>query len=153
MTPQPTQSAEIEAFSASLRLLAKDVVVKELYWLDGESEDFCRDCALLEIEMRNMREGGEPPLLDGGWGGQEEDGCRHCARCGIMLDYSLTDYGVKAEIDHFLRDRDDGPLTAEDAAHLNRVFDAMIYPLEMDPRTAVVADLLKIRERYASAVS
>lgn len=39
-------------------------------------------------------------FLDGGYS-MECDSCSHCATCGQLLQYSLTDYGCESEWDHF----------------------------------------------------
>lgn len=42
--------------------------------------------------------------IDGGYhGGGESDNPEHCETCGMLLAYSLTDYGARQEVDHFLR--------------------------------------------------
>lgn len=38
----------------------------------------------------------------------EEDGCEACEKCGKLLDYTLTDYGVSSELEHFTADDYEG---------------------------------------------
>jgi len=40
-------------------------------------------------------------IVSGGWG-QESDTCARCQDCEKQLAYSLTNWGVKSELDHFL---------------------------------------------------
>ena len=37
----------------------------------------------------------------------EEDSCEHCEKCGKLLDYTLTDYGVSSELEHFAEEAGD----------------------------------------------
>jgi hypothetical protein len=138
----------IEAFRDSVCIpLAEGVKVEPEYWLDDDTgESYCMSCALLVIEECNMIEG-KTLEIDGGWGMGEHDTCCHCTKCGVILEYTLTDYGVDAEIDHFLSGRDDGPLTPSDAFHLLKVFDGVVWP----PEETMAANLDTIVELYGAA--
>src|SRR3990167_1206356 len=37
----------------------------------------------------------------------EEDSYEHCEKCGKLLDYTLTDYGVSSELEHFAEEAGD----------------------------------------------
>lgn len=56
--------------------------------------------------------------VDGGYRRYENDGCCHCDICGVLLDYTLTEYGVSEELDHYERRRFRAPLHPEDAYHV-----------------------------------
>lgn len=67
-------------------------------WLTGDGQDqgfsYCRDC--LEPEI-----GPAVEEWDGGYSGGESDGVELCECCGCLLDYTLTNYGVSSELEHF----------------------------------------------------
>jgi hypothetical protein len=74
---------------------------KPLCWISDEEtgedsdEDYCRECATGIIS------GDDDKKVTGGmW--HESDGVRVCEKCGHLLSYTLTDYGVKSELSHFL---------------------------------------------------
>ena len=78
---------------------------------------FCYDCCLEKVEKINKKFP-EPPedeedkyeyeraFVDGGWGGclcdVNDEGPNRCEECGKALDYSLSETGVKNELEHFL---------------------------------------------------
>lgn len=90
------------------------------HWVGGDDVDqgpsYCRACADAKVEA------GEAEYVDGGWP-QEEDGCCHCEACGRLLDYTLSDYGVEQELDHYLVTPPKSPLGAEEAYHLSRLLE------------------------------
>lgn len=85
---------------------------------DDTGQDYCRKHALEKIAA----DGGE---LDGGYC-RENDSCSHCAVCGKLLDYTLTDFGADSELEHFktVKFRRDKPLDRETAYHLARLIAA-----------------------------
>lgn len=92
------------------------------YWIETENgdaydcKDYCRECAEKKMAERlGMRLCGD----GGSW--RERDSCRHCATCGVVLGYMLTNYGVRAEIEHFARHPPTAPLHRDDAFHIARV--------------------------------
>ena len=89
------------------------------HWLAGEGSDagpsYCRPCA--DKAVAN----GEGEFVDGGFPGAEDDTCQHCEICGCLLHYSLTDYGVAQELEHFAESPPETPVSKEDAYHIARL--------------------------------
>lgn len=87
-------------------------------WLYGcdDGEDYCRPCA---DEQINYFDRGI--CVDGGCSSVERDTCCHCATCGQVLNYILTNHGVGSELQHFYRHRIKAPLHPEEAFHIARV--------------------------------
>ncbi len=65
------------------------------YWLIGEDESLCWKC--LHAKMPDAEIGVD---FEGGycW---ESDGCFHCEKCGRLLQFILTEYGVASELAHY----------------------------------------------------
>ena len=93
------------------------------HWIcDGvgdEGKDFCRRCALAKIKKDGK---GQLSMSVA----PESDGCVHCTVCGKLLDYTLTDHGGDAELDHFrgVKFRRGKPLDRDTAYHLARMLAA-----------------------------
>jgi hypothetical protein len=90
--------------------MAKKADVQDPYWFihnaGGEQQTFCFECGekrRMEL-LKKFRNDPETlrllDSLDGGWS-LDSDSCEHCATCGRLLAYSLTDYGAESEWDHF----------------------------------------------------
>jgi hypothetical protein len=95
------------------------------FWLDGSIVDndiYCLHCCEQALESALKKQGEGADLFIGGGYSGESDSCVHCATCGIVLEYTLTDAGAAAELTHFL---DDHPLqdeiTPDDAYHIARI--------------------------------
>lgn len=81
------------------KLSQREKVPPPPYWFcnDGDDEglSYCHDCILLlrpnAVWLEDYR---------GGYA-YEEDGSEICENCHCLLDYTLTDYGVDNELDHF----------------------------------------------------
>lgn len=88
------------------------------YWPfdDDTGEDYCRKHAIEKAKAAGHDK------IDGGYA-READGCCHCATCGKLLDYSLTDAGQAAELAHFqtVTFRRSKPLDRETAYHIARM--------------------------------
>lgn len=82
---------------------------------DDDEEYYCPDCAAKAVASRP----GFRVVSDGC--ASEHDGCCHCSDCGKLLAYVLTDYGVKAELEHFREHPPTAPLDKEVAAHIARI--------------------------------
>lgn len=112
----------------NIRAIAAKAEVDYCYWVDAyeTSFDYCRTCA--DRLVAALHECGvEDAFRDGGpWASLESDGCRHCHKCGQLLEYSLTDYGVGAEREHFVENGVGIPITPDEAYHLIELEDAMI---------------------------
>lgn len=61
----------------------------------SEGESFCLDC------IRALVPHAQIGVHYGGGYCCEADGCEFCERCGKLLQYDLTDYGVGEELAHF----------------------------------------------------
>lgn len=110
------------------------------YWLESEcSPSYCRACAIIargkEFELG-------PLLVDPDWHRRtawdeayfdgissysyrcagEGDNVAACYTCGVTLDYWLTDYGIKSELDHWSEAEMSGDLS-EIAYNLDRLFE------------------------------
>ena len=99
-------------------------------WLGGDAADqgpsYCLECASKKVDSG---EGGAE-FVDGGWS-QESDGCCHCESCGLLLDYTLTDYGVGAELEHYLQHPPRAPISNDEAYHLSRLIENHIHHPEV----------------------
>lgn len=109
---QEISDADALAEGCSARLLgellstkAKSAKIYPPHWVVGydESVSFCRRCG--EKKVRELQRGKAKTergdiFLDGGWS-QEADSVQVCETCGRLLDYTLTDYGVESELEHF----------------------------------------------------
>lgn len=70
---------------------------RPFWFMDDESDVYCYDCIQVLKPGAKM---GEDYI--GGLGNDEEDSPLHCERCGALLGYVLTDYGVDEELYHFI---------------------------------------------------
>lgn len=89
------------------------------YWLSNDDcgYTYCRKCALKVLKATPGAE------LDGGFH-FESDSCEHCETCGKPLDYTLTNTGASAEMDHYSKVRFRAPLDRDEAYHVARMFGA-----------------------------
>jgi hypothetical protein len=53
-----------------------------------------------------------------------EESCANCAKCGKLLDYSLSSYGVASELDHFQQNPPTGSLFGETAFNIARMVES-----------------------------
>lgn len=102
---------------------------------DDSDENYCYACIMkLKPEAKN----GE----DYTWYGtcwSEEDGCEHCTECGVLLRYTLTEYGLQNELEHY----SDSPFDWSDpvdCAHISPMVDAAFT---RNDKRAVVTILLR----------
>ncbi len=88
-------------------------------WVSGVDAEagiyYCPDCAKKAADSYKNAD------FESGMGGEESDGCAHCDTCGCLLSYSLTDYGVMEELDHFKENPPIAPLSQEEAYHIARM--------------------------------
>ena len=68
------------------------------YVSDETAIDLCEECARIELGFEVSPDRYIEALLD--WD-HRSDGSSCCDRCGRLLAYTLTDYGLEEEIDHF----------------------------------------------------
>jgi hypothetical protein len=112
---------------------------------DDTGENYCREHALAKA-----REAGHDKI-DGGYA-HEADGCVHCATCGKLLDYSLTDHGQESELAHFVtvKFRRNKPLDRETAYHLAR----MLWGKDNDLQAIrVAASAIRCMKRLPAAIT
>lgn len=90
---------------------AARVKVEDPYWIDGadSGEDYCLECAMVELEKELARykrlpkaakERSGKPSICGGYR-SENDSPPCCYSCHADLDGSLTKHGCRQELDHF----------------------------------------------------
>lgn len=110
------------------------------YWLESDcTETFCRSCAIKErgkefdlgAPIEDVPWYRRDPMVDAFFEGLSSyayrcaghsDTIEACARCGITLDYWLTDEGIQSEIDHWSDSEMLGDLS-EIAYNLDRLFE------------------------------
>lgn len=91
----------------------------------GDGQSYCRKCLAKEFPGNDK------------WGSYgcaaEHDGCVHCASCGVLLDYVLTDAGADYELEHFrdVKFRRNKPLDRDTAFHLARLIAAKENDLDV----------------------
>jgi hypothetical protein len=98
--------------------MAADIDPPNVCWInpDDSCEDYCRPCAEKAVAKLQEEDPDSDVMVDGGWGGTEEDSPSWCAGCGCLLDHSYTNEGVKSELDHWsdpeteIRDAEDAYL-------------------------------------------
>jgi hypothetical protein len=126
-----------------------DVQVPHWFVHNAAVEDgtFCFACGeKRRIELRKEHKDApeilsELEFLDGGYS-MECDGCEHCAKCGQLLSYSLTNYGAESEWAHFVENGIN--LDSTDVAyHVQAILD---HGLKLH-------DLSKVRLRGARAMA
>lgn len=103
-----------------LDAISQGIVVPFPCWLGGDGADqgpsYCRGCAEKHVDNSSAE------FVDGGFQ-QDNDGCCHCEDCGRPLDYTLTEYGIKEELEHFAIDDLKSEVTPELAYHLCRLLE------------------------------
>ncbi len=113
-------SRDVDSVLARLNALAAAAEVPYPHWLGGDEADqgpsYCAECAHEQVVAGNAE------FVDGGWP-QDNDGCCHCEDCGRLLDYTLTDYGVQEEMEHFKGSALVAPIEPELAYHLARLLE------------------------------
>lgn len=95
--------SEREHLEAIFHRGALKVKVFDAYWIHGADcgEDYCYQCCKSEVEKLKKKDPKGEYFVDGGWR-SDHDGTPFCASCQKRLDGSLTNYGCKQEVDHFL---------------------------------------------------
>lgn len=105
--------------------LARAANAQPTYWLEDDagdwidSADYCKGCAT------KAKVGRGDIHVCGPMQFEESDSCRHCENCGALLNYRLTEYGVREEVEYFLTHGVRYPLTPIEAYHLQAVEDAL----------------------------
>lgn len=116
----PTAPSDVSAVIDRLDAVASLIDVPCPHWLSGDDVDqgpsYCYECATKHVSA------GKAESVDGGWQ-QDSDRCCHCEDCGRLLDYTLTDHGIREELSHFKQDRLQGPMSPERSCHLSRILE------------------------------
>lgn len=118
------------ALLAALRHFA--ATPRDGFWIDGPEgahetrygADWCAECVDEAVGRMNIyTPAGEYEAVanDASW---PVDSCKHCAECGHVLEYSLTDSGVNDEIAHFVENPSRG--TPEESYHVLEVLNAAV---------------------------
>lgn len=78
-------------------LRSRKAEVGATYWLlDDGSETYCKEC------MVKQKPDGEPgDDYSYSWDG-DSDSVELCCECGALLSYTLTDWGVRQELENFI---------------------------------------------------
>ena len=86
--------------------------LEDMHWVSfghSNGEIYCYSCCDKEVDRINKEidtiDEYDKAFVDGGWGGQDEDGSCYCETCNKKLDCSLTKYGVESEIEHFIENK------------------------------------------------
>lgn len=125
-----TDMDRLRALSAHLCTIAAQATVLPPHYLedaDGYTDgaDYCLPCARAALAALAHGEYGlYGYVLHRDWSG-ESDSPRHCETCGVILDYTLSDYGATEELRFFETEP----------------------PTELDPATAYY--LLQLCDAYA----
>ncbi|WP_339829429.1 hypothetical protein [uncultured Arenimonas sp.] len=112
-------TARAQEVLTQLNRIAGEVEAPYPHWLGSPADQgpsYCFDCASARVSA------GEANFVDGGWP-QDNDGCCHCEDCGRLLDYTLTEYGVESELEHFRGTRFRRAINPELAYHLARLLE------------------------------
>lgn len=127
----PGYVAEVQALLERLDPLIPEKRLPYPRWIvtpEGDlGSEWCSNCGYFKVRnlRRRDRKRRADYILDGGWRTEEEHFC-FCQGCGVRLDVSLLDYGVREEISHF---EEHGFSTApgEDAYELGELLSAIEY--------------------------
>ncbi len=100
--------------------------VGEHYWVHGHGsgESYCERC--IDKAVRKAQRLAPDAEIDASrspW--PDGDGPKSCESCGRTVEYTLTDWGVGADLDHFDSYSPGWPLTTHDAFALEQLFDAV----------------------------
>ncbi len=137
------QLQTLNAIRAKVAPIARDFDAPPVHWISGADEgfDYCFECAEIEVEKLKAKDDTGEYCIDGGWDGcREADGSTTCNRCHRILGYSLTRYGLLAEVGHFIETIIECPLQPCSAYEIDAILDAAEYC--DDPE--VIEDALKI---------
>lgn len=111
------------------------------HWLDylpdTAHETYCWSCAraLRGFELPHDHDNGHQMIDGGSWASRESDTCMHCDRCGIILEYTLTEHGFEREMEHY-RECPCLRLTPGEAYHLHAMIEAGAWCDDEDGRMA-----------------
>lgn len=120
--------AGFEDIIAILDKISDSLDLECIHWIRGEAgPNWCHDCGKAmakHLRRRATRKDRGEYILDGGYPAGDEDGCATCEGCGKLLHYSLTDWGVEKELEHFLACWEpQSAISPETAYELARVFE------------------------------
>jgi hypothetical protein len=64
--------------------------------------DWCEPCIEKRVAQLKQTAPDLEIWVDGGFGSDSNDGRSICNGCGAILDYNLTDFGVRQELEHYM---------------------------------------------------
>ena len=90
----------LNRFDAEIDKRAADP--EPMFWFlteegDDTDENYCYDCIMALKQDALIGE----HFIGYGSVWSEQDGCEHCERCGVLLRYTLTNYGLYSELEHY----------------------------------------------------
>lgn len=156
---QKDMSAEVSVRGRLHAILdGKDSGWSLRYWVtmgEHDSDDFCLDCCKKEADELKVKNPGEDIIIGGGEI-TESDRPRSCEACGARLLYSLTEYGVKEELECFLHN-DLGEIDPDTAYTLIRLMAGVTDILEYSRDSQLVmktqADMAVLELKIASVLT
>ncbi len=93
-----------ELIEQLLEPLARRADVRPYHWVQGGNEaiGYCDKCIDKAVRATRKRYPKDNDIdIGGGYSTQDEEGMACCASCAKLLDYTLTEWGVKEELGHF----------------------------------------------------
>lgn len=97
---------EVTLLEERIHPIFKGIKIRYPRWIstpDGDQgEEWCSDCGYYKVRnlRRRDRKRRTDYILDGGWRTEEDHFC-NCVACGVILDVSLTDYGLEEAVRTF----------------------------------------------------
>ena len=137
---------KLEAFAAPLD-------PPPMHWI-GEGDagpDYCRECCERIVANHNAYSAPKDWwYVEGGWDcRRSSDTPSACEECGKTLGYSLTEYGVSEEIEHFLENMPTAPMGHEEAYALGAMLEGAAWHKDAE----IVANAMKIGAAAISAMA
>lgn len=131
------------------------------HWISGgvgnhdhdESLSYCWDCATKEIARLKQDEPSGEWVVAGGYG-NEGDSTPFCEKCHVRLENTLTRYGCREELRHFLANGFD-PDSGDDCCSMAAVVDARGWEKRSwhdEDDEAYLRDLHELGRRILSAL-
>lgn len=122
----------------------------DVHWIDtpeigDPGVDLCHSCAMIEADRLRKKHPGAEVFVGRACGAYVAEHSCACDHCGAPLTYSLLEYGVRSEVEHFLAyplTQDDGPgVTYE----IERILSGARY-LDRAEHGSLIEDAVRIGE-------